>query len=130
MFDQPWHRHPTGLALLALLLVLPTTIFVILSVLAYELDVTGLQPVIEPILVALPPLELVNLFLMIAPVLSLAVAIVPLIRVGLSRSGRELLLTFALRARGPNLVVIGLCLLVGVIATWHHVIEVMLESSL
>jgi hypothetical protein len=130
MFEQPWHRHPTGLALLALLLVLPTTTFVILSVLAYELGVIGLQPVIEPILVALPSLELVNLFVMVAPMLALAVALVPLVGIGLSRSGRELLLTFALRARGPNLAVIGLSLLVGAIATWHHVIEVMLEAGL
>ena len=130
MFEQPWHRHPTGLAFLALLLVVPTTTFVVLSVLAYELGIIGLQPVIEPILVALPTVELVNLFVMVAPVLALAVALVPLVGIGLSRSGRDLLLTFALRARGPNLAVIGLCLLVGVIASWHHLIEVMLESGL
>jgi hypothetical protein len=130
LFEQPWHRHPTPLALLALLLVLPTATLVALSVLAYELGVIGLQSIIEPILVALPTLELANLFVMIAPVLALAVALAPLVGIGLSRSGRELLLTFALRARGPNLVVIGLCLLVGIVATWHHVVEVMLEAGL
>jgi hypothetical protein len=130
VLDHPLQRHPTGLAAVALLLVLPTTTVVVLSVLAYELGVIGLQPVIEPVLVALPSLALVNLFVMVAPLLALTVALVPLVGIGLSRSGRQLLLTIALRARGLNLAVIGLCLLVGLIAAWHHVIEVMLETGL
>ena len=109
---------------------LPTTTFVMLSVLAYELGLIGLQPVIGPILEALPTVALVNLFLQVAPMLALVVALVPLVGIGLSRCWRELLLTLALRPRAPNLAVIGLCVLVGVIATWHHVVEVMLEAGL
>ncbi len=45
LYFGPVHRHPTALAVIALLLVAPTSTFVLLSFAAYELGVSGLQAI-------------------------------------------------------------------------------------
>jgi hypothetical protein len=128
MLYRPLHRHPTALALVALLVVLPTMTFVFLSLLAYELGVSGLIVIVEPALAALNASRVVDFFLLIAPLLAFVVAVVPLFGIGVSRADGELRLTFGFRARALNLVVIGLCVVVGGLLAGHILIEVLAEA--
>jgi hypothetical protein len=126
---RPFHRHPTTLAVIALLLVAPTATFVLLSFLAYELGLSGLRAVVEPALLALnESTRLLNLALLAAPFVAFLVALAPLVGIGLSRAAEELRLTLSFRARTVNLVVIGLCVIVSGILAGHIVLETLLEA--
>ena len=128
MYFGPVHRHPTALAVIALLLVAPTSTFVLLSFAAYELGVSGLQPMLEPALQALTVSRWVDLFLLAAPFAAFVLALAPLIGIGLSRADGELRVTFGFQARTLNLVVIGLCLVVGGLLAGHIILETLLEA--
>jgi hypothetical protein len=128
MLYRPLHRHPTILALVALLVVLPTMTMVFLSLLAYELGVTGLIVIVEPALAALNASQVVDFFLLVAPFLAFVVALIPLFGIGVSRADGELRLTFGFRARALNLVVIGLCVVVGGLLAGHILIEFLAEA--
>ena len=126
---RPFHRHPTMLALIALLLVAPTATFVLLSFLSYELGLSGLRAVVEPALLALnESTRLLNLALLAAPFLAFVVALAPLVGIGLSRATAELRVTLSFRARAINLVVIALCVIVGGLLAGHIVLETLLEA--
>lgn len=127
---RPFHRHPTTLALIALVLVAPTATFVLLSFLTYELGWAALRPLVEPALTALnESTRLLNLALLAAPFVAFVVALAPLVGFGLSRASSELRLTLSFRARTANLVVIVLCVLVGGILAGHIALETLLEAS-
>ena len=128
-FFRPLERHPTTLAVIALVVVAPTATFVFLSVLAYELGVSGLRAIIDPAIRALSASRVVDLFLVFAPFIGFVVALAPLVGIGLSRSGAELRLTFGFRARTLNLVVIVLCLVVAAILAGHIISESLLEAG-
>ena len=129
-FFRPFHRHPTTLAFIALLLVAPTATFVILSFLTYELGLTALRTLVEPALLALnESTRLLNLALLTAPFLAFVVALAPLVGIGVSRARSELRLTLSFRARAVNIAVIVLCVIVGGILAGHIVLETLLEAS-
>jgi hypothetical protein len=128
MLYRPLHRHPTALALVALLVILPTMTFVFLSLLAYELGVSGLIVIVEPALSTLNRSPLVDFFLLVAPFLAFVVAVTPLFGIGVFRTDGELRLTFGFRARALNLVVIGLCVVVGGLLAGHILIELLAEA--
>lgn len=125
----PVHRHPTTLALIALLVVVPTSTFVVLSFVAYQIGVPSLQAILEPALQALTVSRWVDLFLLLAPLIALVLAIAPLVGIGLSRADGELRVTFGFQARTLNLVVIGVCLVVGGLLAGHIILETLLEAS-
>ncbi|MGH2488573.1 MAG: hypothetical protein ACRDFR_03015 [Candidatus Limnocylindria bacterium] len=123
MFYAPMHRRPTMAAVVALVLVAPTTIFVALSLVAYELGLSELAALLEPALLTLTAAPVVDGFFLIAPIIALVVAAAPLTGIGLARADRELRLTLALGIRAPNLSAIGVCLVVGALLAWHLLVE-------
>jgi hypothetical protein len=128
MPSHPLQRHPTASALLAALIAAPTAVFVTLSVLAYQLELPGMQAWLEPFMDGLQQApRIVDFFLLGAPLLAFLLAALPLIGLRLERIDGELRITFALRARTLNLLVITGCLLVGGFLAWHVVIEFLLE---
>jgi hypothetical protein len=129
MLEHPLQRHPTSLALLALVMVAPTFLFVFVSLLAYEISVPGLATAVEPALQALTAPGWVDLFLLGAPFVAFLVAVVPLVGLGWGRTAGELHFTLSLRARALNLAVLTLCVLLGGLLIGHLVSEFLYEAA-
>jgi hypothetical protein len=126
----PAYRHPTGLALLALVVLAPVLVFVLGSILTYQLGFGALQPPLDSInqwLTSAP--RLVDLMLVISPAIALCLAAAPLLRfeVTSSESGREAHL--GVRLRAANVVVCVLALGIGVLLAWHIVFESVMEAG-
>jgi len=130
MLEHPLQRHPTSLALLALVLVAPTFLFVFVSLLAYQLEVPGLATAVEPVLGAFAGMRWVDVFLLGAPFLAFLVAVIPLVGIGWGRANGELHLTISLRARALNVVVLIVCVLLGGLLVAYLVGEFMVEAAL
>ena len=69
-----------------------------------------------------------DLLLLAAPFLAFVVAALPLIGLRMERIDGELRITFALRARVLNLVVLALCVLVGGFLASHLLVEFLFEA--
>jgi hypothetical protein len=107
-------RHPTAAALVAALIAAPTAIFVTVSFLAYQLGLPGMQAWLQPFMHRLQQApRIVDLFLVVAPFLAFLLAALPLIGLRLERVDGELRITLGLRAHTLNVIVLGVCLLVG-----------------
>jgi hypothetical protein len=126
---QSLQRHPTALAILALVVVAPTLALVGVSFLAYEMDVPGLAARVEPLIVALTAPRIVDLWLLGAPFLAFLLAVVPLFGVSVARVEGELRLTLAFRPRVLNLVIAVLAVAVGAFLIGHIVSEFLLEAT-
>ena len=107
-------RHPTAAALVAALIAAPTAIFVTVSILAYQLELPGMQAWLQPFMDGLQQApRIVDLLLVGAPFLAFLIAALPLIGLRLERIDGELRVTLGLRARTLNAIVLGVCLVVG-----------------
>ena len=107
-------RHPTATALVAALIAAPTAIFVTVSFLAYQLELPGMQAWLQPFMDGLQQVpRIVDLLLVGAPFLAFLIAALPLIGLRLERIDGELRVTLGLRARTLNVIVLGVCLVVG-----------------
>jgi hypothetical protein len=129
MLEHPLQRHPTSLALLALVLVAPTFLFVLVSLFAYQLEVPGLATAVEPVLGAFADMRWVDVFLLGAPFLAFLVAVIPLVGIGWGRANGELHLTISLRARALNVAVLILSVLVGGLLVSYLVSEFLFEAG-
>jgi hypothetical protein len=129
MLVHPLQRHPTSLALFALVLVAPTFLFVFVSLLAYQLEVPGLATAVEPVLGAFAGMRWVDIFLLGAPFLAFLVAVIPLVGIGWGRTDGELRLTISLRARALNVVVLIVCALLGGLLVSYLVSEFLFEAG-
>jgi hypothetical protein len=129
MVIGPAYRHPRSWALLALVLLTPTALFTTLSMLTYQLGLTGLAGVMDPVNLWLDGQLLLNLLLVAAPVVAVLLAVAPLISVQLrsADSGREAVL--GLRLKWLNVAVGLLALLVGALLVGHIVFESLLEMG-
>ena len=128
MPTHPLQRHPTASALIAALITAPTVIFVALSFLAYQLELPGMQTWLQPFMDGLTKApRIVDLFLLGAPFLAFLVAALPLIGLRAERVDGELRITLALQARTLNLIVVGLCVLVGGFLASHMLVEFLFE---
>jgi hypothetical protein len=124
----PAWRHPTGWALTGAALMTPTALFVLGSLLAYQLGIGAFGSAMESAnawLAGQP--RIVDLVLVSAPLLALLVAVVPLARLELrqGQSGREAVI--AIRLRLVNLAVGVVALAVGALLVWHIVVESVLR---
>ena len=128
MPTHPLQRHPTATALIAALIAAPTVIFVAISFLAYQLELPGMQAWIQPFMdgLARAP-RIVDMFLLGAPFLAFLIAALPLIGFRMQRIDGELRITLALRARTLNLIVVGVCVLVGGLLASHLIVEFLFE---
>jgi hypothetical protein len=128
MPTHPLQRHPTATALVAALITAPTVIFVALSFLAYQLELPGMQAWLQPFMDGLAQApRIVDLFLLGAPFLAFLIAGLPLIGLRLERTDGELRITLALRARTLNLIVLGICVVVGGFLASHLIVEFLFE---
>jgi hypothetical protein len=124
----PAWRHPTGWALAAFAVLAPTAAFVTGSLLAYELGIGPVMPAMDSFsawLGSQPPV--VDLLLVVAPALALAVALAPVLRLHLPTDRSEL--TVGVRLRWVNLVAAVIALVVGGLLVWHIVAEAVLEAG-
>ena len=128
MLPNPLQRHPISLALLALLVVAPSFVFVVYSLLAYQVRVPWLAPRIEPMVPVVNTPGWVDLYLFLAPFVAFLVAIVPLVRIGFTTVDEELRVTVGVRARALNLVVLVVCVLLGGLLVSHVWIEFLYET--
>jgi hypothetical protein len=125
---HPLQRHPTASALIAALITAPTVIFVALSFVVYQLELPGVQAWIQPFMDGLAQApRIVDLFLLGAPFLAFLIAALPLIGLRMERIDGELRVTLALRARTLNLIVLGVCVLVGGFLASHQIVEFLFE---
>ena len=127
MVIGPASRHPRGLALLALVVLAPVLVFVLGSVLAYQLDVSPLVGPLESINSWLGARPIVDVFLVVSVAVALVLALAPLVRLELrsGESGSEAVV--GVRLRLANLVVGGLALVIGALLAWHVVFESIVE---
>ncbi len=124
----PAWRHPSGWALTGVALMAPTALFVLGSLLAYQLGIGAANLAMESAnswLAAQP--RIVDLALVLAPLLALLVAVVPLVRLEVRQGegGREA--TIAIRLKLLNLAVGIVALAVGALLVWHIVVESVLQ---
>jgi hypothetical protein len=128
MPTHPLQRHPTASALIAALIAAPTVIFVAVSFLAYQLELPGMQAWLQPFMDGLAQApRIVDLFLLGAPFLAFVIAALPLISLRMGRVDGELRITLALRARTLNLIVLGMCVVVGGFLASHLIVEFLFE---
>ena len=125
----PAWRHPTSWAVVAFAVMAPTLIFVVGSLLAYQLGIgmfTSAMDSATAWLNAQP--RLIDLVLILAPALALMIALLPVVKVNLS-SGDGGEVQVGVRLRWLNLVVGLLALAIGGLLVWHIVWESVLRAG-
>lgn len=127
MVIGPAHRHPTAFAIGALALMLPTLAFVTLSLLGHELGMTAIAERVDPVISTVTAPRLVDLALVLAPAVSLVLAVAPLVELGRRGVAGERVATVALHLRAGNLVVAAIALAVGVALVGHVLVESVLQ---
>ena len=116
----PAWRHPTSWALVGAVLMAPMVFIAVVSLLAYSLGIEALQPLRESALnwiSALP--RIADLILLLLPLLAAAIALVPLVRIGLAKTeaGRELGIT--VRLRWANLLIGAIGIAISGLLIWN-----------
>lgn len=129
MVIGPAWRHPTGLAVAATAVMAPTLVFVVGSVLAYQLGMSALQIQMEAVNQWLSSSRLLDLLLVLAPVVALALAVAPLVRFQFrnDESGHEAVL--GIRLRLANVIVGAVALALGGMLVWHIVVESVMQAG-
>jgi hypothetical protein len=127
MVIGPAYRHPRSWALIGLALLAPTLLFTLLSILTYQLGLTGLAGLMDPVNSWLNGQRLLDLVLVALPVFALLVAAAPLIRVELRSAGDGREAVLGLRLKAFNVLVGLLALLIGGLLLGHIVFESVLQ---
>jgi len=126
---RPAWRHPTAFAVIGALLILPTFFVVASSLLAYELDLTGVRNFVAPIQSAMTDIRAVDLLLVLAPALAAVAAIAPLVRLGWERREGTLQAVVTVRALALNVAVGLVAIGLGGLLVWHIVVESVLQAG-
>jgi hypothetical protein len=121
------HRHPGTFALVGALVLAPTMAIVALSVLGHELGFSAVATAVDPVVVAIGRVGVLDLALVAAPAVALVLAILPLLEVRLDHPDGASALMVRLRAVPANMAVALLALVVGVLLAGHIVSESVLE---
>ena len=121
------HRHPGAFALVGGVVLAPTAAIVVLSLLGHELGFTAVAGVVDPVVVAIGRVAVIDLVLVAAPAVAFVLAILPLLEVGLDQPGGVSALTVRVRAMPANVAVALLALMIGALLVWHIVTEAVLE---
>ncbi len=126
---EPARRHPLAFAVAAFLVMAPTLVLLALSVIGHELGFAAVASVVDPIIASVTAPRVVDLALVGAPVVALALAVLPLLDLRLESGDEGPTVTLRLRALTANVVVAGLSLLAGAILIGHIVAESVLGSG-
>lgn len=129
MIIGPASRHPTGFAIGALAVMLPTLSFVTLSLLGHELGITGIAERVDPVISAVTATRLVDVALVVAPAVSLALAIAPLVELRLDGVRGRRVATVGLQLRTGNLAVAAMAVTAGALLAWHLLVETVLHAG-
>ncbi len=123
----PAWRHPTVWAGVALLILAPTLAMVVLSIFAFQLGMTSLISMMEPVTRWLNGQRLLDLLLVSAPAVAFVLAAAPLVRLELrtSETGREAML--GMRLRGLNIAIGLVALLTAGLLIGHILFESVLQ---
>jgi hypothetical protein len=127
MVIGPAWRHPQMWALVALIVIAPTTLFVVLSMLAYQFGISGLVGLMEPVNQWLNGQRLLDLLLVVSPAAGRLLAAAPLLKLDLHKRDSGGSATIELRMKALNLVVALLALLIGGLLVGHIVFENVLQ---
>ena len=129
MLIGPAYRHPGRLALLALIVLTPTLLFVVGSLLAYQLGVQAFVGPMESANAILNGQRVLDLLLVMSPAIALLLALIPLVRLDFRTSdvGREAVV--GLRMRAANVAVGLIALAIGGVLLWHIVFESVMERG-
>lgn len=120
---EPAHRHPSVFAIVAGLVMAPTFALVILSLIGHELGVSAVASVVDPLIVTLTAARVVDLALVVAPLVGLVLAALPLLDARLEHGDGGRLIAVRVRALPANLAVAGMALLLGAALAAHVVAE-------
>ena len=126
----PAWRHPLAFAAIAMAVLTPVTLFVVGSILTYQLGVDFLRGPLEAIGAGQSGAgRLVDLGLVLSPAVALLLAALPLIRFGVQTSdaGREAVL--GVRLKAANALIGLLALVIGGVLVWHIVFESVIERG-
>jgi hypothetical protein len=123
MVIGPAYRHPRGLALGAAAVLAPTFVFVVGSLLAYQLGVVALQPLMDEVNRWLAGKSVLDVVIVASPAIALLLALVPLVRVEMrpGAAGREAVI--GIRLRTANVLVGVAALAIGAVLVWYFVFE-------
>ena len=129
MVIGPAWRHPTGWAVAAALILLPTVAFTGGSMLAYGAGIVAVRGVMEPVTNWLNAWRPADLLLVAAPAVALLAATAPLLRLQLRREqdGRQALV--AVRVRWLNVLVSMVALAAAGALAWYFLGEVVLSRG-
>jgi hypothetical protein len=125
----PAWRHPTAFAVLGALMLVPTLIFVGLSVLAYQLNMAALRDAMQPLSDAMQRVRVIDLLLVAAPPMAFLAAIAPLVRVGIERRNDGIEAIVALRLRILNVVIGLVAMCLAGMLVWHIVAESVMQAG-
>ena len=120
---EPARRHPFAFAVAAFLVMAPTCVILSLSLIGHELGFTAVAAAIDPVIVSVTAWRVVDLFLVSAPLVALALAMLPLLDLRVESGDEGPTLTLRMRALTANVVVAALSLLSGAILVGHIVTE-------
>lgn len=123
------HRHPSAFAIVASLIMAPTFAFVTLSLLGHELGVSAVASAVDPVIATVTAARIVDLALVVAPLIALVLAALPLLDARLEYGMGGRLLAIRLRALPGNLAVMGVALTLGAALVAHVVAESVLRAS-
>lgn len=130
MLIGPAWRHPNALAVVALVILTPTLLFVAGSMLAYQLGLASLLPPMESISNVLATARFIDLALVVAPVVALLLAVMPLVRFELRAGDGGPEAVIGLRLRLANVLVGLTALAIGALLLWHILSESVLHLGI
>ena len=125
----PAYRHPTAWAVVGAIVMLPTAFFVVTSAATYQFGVTGLAGFADPLNSWLNSYRVLDLLLVATPALTVLLAGLPMLRVGMTRVEGATEASVVLRLRWLNVAVVLLALLVGGVLVGHILLESVLEAG-
>jgi hypothetical protein len=124
----PAWRHPTAFAVAGALLLLPTLVFVIASLLAYELRFESVRLVAGPIMDAIARWRFMDLLLVGAPPVAAVAALAPLIRLGVERRDGGVQAVITVRALALNAGVGLVAFLLAGVLVWYFLVESLAQA--
>ncbi|MEA2651477.1 MAG: hypothetical protein QOI85_1198 [Chloroflexota bacterium] len=126
---EPARRHPLAFAMVAFVVMAPTLVFLTLSLIGHELGISAVASVVDPIIVSVTKPRVVDLALVGAPLVALALAVLPLVDLRVESGDEGPTLTLRIRALAANVIVAAISLLLGALLVGHIVAESVLGTG-
>lgn len=126
---EPAHRHPSAFAIVAAVVMSPTFAFVTLSLIGHELGVSAVASAVDPMIATVTASRVIDLALVVAPLVGLVLAALPLLDARLEHGEGGRLLAVRVRALPANLAAVGVALLLGAALVAHVVAESVVRAT-